>query len=209
MYLIEQTINGRPQHLLCDGAKASALMLISLMMKFWIECQFKDRCDPDAAKEVMALTADNRYADAMDVWNEANSDPRIALHEIEILARNCHHDQDTLAHEDEYYAINAALDGIEGQVTLFDTTFAALEHAAGYLRVWTSRNPLHSYDCDETTRQQVRKLLRKNKTADAIDTWMADDPNPTIAIHKLRVLKKGCHHDEPGNNSPSQCRSCC
>ena len=152
----------------------------------------------------MALTADNQYAEAMDVWNEANTNPTIALHEIEILARDCHHDQDTSAREDEYYAVDPAFDGIEGVVTLLDDHFAALEYAAGFLRAWTSRNPLHSYKCDEPTRRQVRKLLRKNKIADAIDAWMADKPNPTIAIHKIRVIKKGCHHDEPGNNSPSQ-----
>ena len=209
MYLLETTINGHPHHRLCDGDKLAALKMAWLVMTMWIYGQFKDRCDPEAAKQVLALTADNQYAEAMDVWNEANTNPTIALHEIEILARDCHHDQDASAREDEYFAVDPAFDGIEGAVTLLDDHFAALEYAGGFLRAWTSRNPLHSYECDETTRRQVRKLLRKHEIADAIDAWMAGKPNPTIAIHKLRVIKKGCHHDEPGNNSPSQHRDCC
>ena len=58
-------------------------------------------------------------------------------------------------------------------MTLFENAPAALEYAGGFLRAWTSRNPLHSYKRDETTRRQVRKLLRKHEIADAIDAWMA------------------------------------
>lgn len=209
MYLLETIINGHPHHRLCDGDKLAALKMAWMVMTMWIYGQFRDRCDPEAAKEVLALTADNRYADAMDVWNAANTNPTIALHEVEILGRNCHHDQDTLAREDEYYAVACVFGDLCEEVSLFPTNFAALEYSNGFLRAWTSRNPLYAYKCDEPTRQQVRKLLRKNKIADAIDAWMADNPNPTIAIHKIRVLRKGCHHDEPGNDLPSQHGNCC
>ena len=94
MYLLETTTNGRPHHRLCDGDELAALKMAWLVMTMWVYGQFKDRCDPEAAKQVLALTADNQYAEAMDVWNEANTNPTIALHEIEILARDCHHDQD-------------------------------------------------------------------------------------------------------------------
>ena len=87
--------------------------------------------------------------------------------------------------------LSLLFDGIEGQVTLFDTTSPLSNMQPGFLRDWTSRNPLYSYKCDEATRQTSAKAVRKNKIADAIDAWMADKPNPTIAIHKIRVLRKG------------------
>ena len=209
MYLLEYIISSYPHHRLCDGDKLSALKWAEFLMTRWIRGQFRDRCDKEAAQKVMELLNDKQIAAAMDVWNAAHDKPTIAIHEIEILARNCHHDQDTAARKGEYYAVEPALDGLGGQVTLLDTNFAALEYAAGCLRDWTSRNPLYSYKCEEPTRQKVRKLLRKNKIADAIDAWMADSPNPSIAIHKIRVLKKGCHHDEPGNDSSSHRPNCC
>jgi hypothetical protein len=204
MYLLEHVITSYPHHLLCDGDKLAALETASIQLWMWIRFTFKDRCDPEAAKEVMALIDEHQYADAIDVWNAANSKPRIALHEIEMLKRNCHHDLDTLARENEYYVIEAALDGVGGQVSLLDTNFAALEHAGRFLRDWTSRNPLNAYECEEQTRQRVRKLLSKKQVADAIDAWTSGVKTPTIAIHKIRILKKECHHDEPGDNSSSR-----
>jgi hypothetical protein len=209
MYLLETIENGHPHHRLCDGDKLSALKMAWMVMTMWVYGPFRGRCDPKAAKKVMDLTADNRYADAMDVWNAANTNPTIALHEVEILARDCHHDQDVLEREDEYYVVESDLEGVDKSVSLYPTNFAARELAAIVLRDWTSRNPLHGYKCGEATRQEVRRLLRKHNVPEAIDTWMSDRPNPTIAIHKLRVLKKGCHHDELGDNSPSQHGNCC
>jgi hypothetical protein len=204
MFMLETIINGPPHYSLCGESKESALETASMQLWMWVRFTFKDRCDPEAAKKVMALKDQRQYADAIDVWNAANSKPRIALHEVEILARDCHHDLDTLAREDDYYAVEPALDGIEGQVSLLDTNCAALEHAGRFLRDWTSRNPLNAYECEEPTRQRVRKLLRKKQVADAIDAWTSGVKTPTIAIHKIRILKKECHHDEPGDNSSSR-----
>jgi hypothetical protein len=209
MYMLEKIINGRPQHSLYGESKLKALEAASMMLWFWFRFIFKDRCDPEAAKKVMVLKDQEQHAAAMDVWNEANTNPTIWLHEVEIFARHCHHDEDTLAREDEYYAVEIALDGGCVDIELLPTNFAALEYAAGLLRDWTSRNPLYAFKCDGPTRHQVRQLLRKNKVADAIDAWMAGKPNQTIAIHKLRVLRKRCHHDEPGNDLSSQYGNCC
>ena len=209
MYMLETIINSHPHYLLCGESQSDALVWASQKLRAWI-CwsSFKDQCDPEAAKQVMALIGQDQYAQAMDVWNEANTNPTISFHEVEILARNCHHDPDTLAREDEYYVVELALDGV-GSVNLLPTNLAALECAAGFLRDWTSHNPLYAYECDEPIRQEVRRLLRKNKIADAIDAWPNGVKNPTIAVHKLRVLRKVCHHDVPGSDPSSQCRDCC
>jgi hypothetical protein len=94
---------------------------------------------------------------------------------------------------------------VNAGVALFDTNFAALEFAAIILRQWTGRNPLFAYKRGEATRQRVRRLIRKNKIAAAIDAWMAGKPNPTIAIHKLRVLQKESNRVEAGDKSPTRC----
>ncbi len=202
MYLLE-TVISHPSHSLYQS-KADALSIASCLLRAWAIAIFKGRCNPEAANQVTALLADDRCTEAMEAWNAAHDKPSMCLREIEMLDRNCHHSEDAPAREDEYFVVEPALDGV-GAAYLFDTIFAALEQAAGILREWTSRNPIYAYPCNERTRQKVRHLVHKNEIADAIDAWMADDPNPTIAIHKIRVCKKECRNEEPENPLPLCC----
>jgi hypothetical protein len=197
MYMLE-TIIHQPHHYLCGEDKASALRFVGGLLTMWQYGSFRNRCTPEGVERVRNLINYDQVAAAMDAWNE-NATISIRLHEIEILANNCHHDQPTVTGKNEFYAVANALDGLEGSVALFQNNCDAVALSAGFLREWTKRTSCLGFRCEEAIRQRVRQLLRENKVADAIDAWMAAKPNPSIAIHKVRVLKTDCHHE---NDSP-------
>ncbi len=190
-YLLETIITTVPHHSIWE-TQEQALCFVGTKLAWWVR---EKRCSAEAAKEITALLEQHRYTEAMDAWNNATKKPSIALCEIEILTRDCHHDPgSTIVGKDVYFAVESVLDGIS-QHDLLDSSFAALESVAFTLKQWTGKNPLFAQECNELIRQRVRRLLRKNEIAKAIDVWMAAKPNPTIAVHKLRILRKGCRHD--------------
>lgn len=193
-YLMEWFVNRRPHHALCrEPALEWALGWLRICILFG---HLKDRCDPETAKKIVAMIDQHRYADAMDVWNAANINHRMALHEIEFVAPNCHHDSvTTVAVDDVGYLVKPCLGNGDYTIVILANTFAAMDYAVGFLRDLIGRRPPVRCDCDKATRQQVRKLLRNNEIAKAIDTWMATNPTATIAIHKIRAVRTNCHHD--------------
>ncbi len=202
-YLAEKFINGRPSHSLCGQSKADALKWVTGLLSMAIRVgNLKDRCTPETAKKVVALIDRHQYTEAIEAWNTANVEFRMALHEIKYMARNCHHDPvTTVALEDVFYLVEPALDDTDKSIVIHVSLFWAMEHAARFLRALISRQPPVRCDCDEAIKQRVRKHLRNNEIANAIDTWMAAKPNATIAIHRIRVSRKDCHES-------GQCRDC-
>ncbi len=198
MFLVEYTIEGHTGNFFYV-TKKWAMAFASVILQSWIEGRFKDRCDSDAAKQVLHLLDQQRCADAMDAWNAASTNSTIWIHEIEFVEWNCHR-----ALPQGHGVLEAFMEG-SLSYDIYDTPQEALEMASVVLREWTRRKSPYGQNCDEPTRQQVRQLLRKGQTADAIDAWIASVNDPTVAIHCIRYLKKNCHHDESENELPS-CR---
>jgi hypothetical protein len=193
-YLMEAFVNGQPHHAVLDDLRrAWECAWLMVMTRIW-----SSEIDEKTAERVKKLFHQDKHREAVALWSSGHPDWLVALYEIEVLKRNCHHDPMEAAEPGIYYLVESRTEEPVPSHELAATTGHALLWADLLLGSWTGRNPKLRQSCSKATRREVRRMLRERQYADAIDAWTAGGNPPSIAIHKIRILK-GLIDDVPTN----------
>ena len=183
-YLIEVKLRGRPSHDLCDTQPEASSKAASHLEAWLLIDNLDPQYDPAAKAQIKSLLDEKRYADAIETWNLHFSDRTLAIHEVEVIGRNCHHDPCPTITEGVFYVIEMDSDDLGREHCLS----SGMNHALETVAYMMARPPCN---CDRNTWKKVWRLLRQGRIADAMDVWNAGKSVPTFSIYQIRVPALG------------------
>jgi hypothetical protein len=184
-YLVESVYHTRPSHHLCDTLQ-EALSTASVDLDAWIVIDDTNpRYDPADKARIRSLLDEKRYAQAVEEWNQLFPAQPVAIHEVAVTERNCHHSYPTIT-EGVWYVVERDSGEYE-QDHCLDT---GLNQALESVRHYMTHPPCN---CGKATWKKVGRLLRLGKIADAMDAWnQGKNSDPTFAIHQIRLVRANC-----------------